>query len=113
MTSKYGAKKTTVNGVKFDSKAEARRWVDLLLLQKSGAITELQRQVMFVLAPPVRLRGEKRSKPELRYCADFCYREARNYEYVVEDVKGVVTPVFRIKQHLMATVHGISVRITK
>ena len=110
--SKYGAKKTVVGGLTFDSRAEARRWADLLLLQKAGAISGLQRQVAYELAPKVRLEGSTRAKPALRYVADFHYWDVQAGKLVVEDTKGVLTDVFRVKQHLMATVHGIHVRVT-
>ena len=54
MRSKYGAKKITQNGITFDSKREAKRYGELLLLERAGAITELQRQVEFVLIPAQR-----------------------------------------------------------
>jgi hypothetical protein len=63
------------------------------------------------LAPAIRIHGKKRMKPALRYQADFRYIE--HDEFVVEDVKGFVTEAFKIKQHLMATVHQIQVRLVK
>lgn len=109
--SKYLAKKTEVNGAKFDSQAEARRYKELLILWRAGKISSLERQVAYELAPSVRLSGEKKAKPAIRYTADFQY--VRDGLMVVEDVKGVITPVFRIKQHLMKTIHGIDVEIVK
>lgn len=52
--SKYNSKKTVVDGQKFDSKKEARRYQELLLLEKAGAIKNLSRQVKFVLIPSQR-----------------------------------------------------------
>lgn len=108
---KYGAKKTVIEGITFDSRAEALRYQNLLLLQKAGEISGLTLQVPFVLARPVRFAAANRSKPALRYVADFVYTEKG--VVVVEDVKGVQTDAFKIKQHLMMTVHGIDLRITK
>lgn len=108
--SKYNAVKTEVAGIKFDSKAEALRYGHLIMLERTGAIYGLMRQVPYVLAPSVRLHGSKRAKPALRYYVDFLYFE-KDGRMIAEDVKGVVTPLFRIKQHLMATVHGIHVRV--
>lgn len=108
---KYKAIKSTINGIKFDSKAEGRRYSELLLLQRVGKISKLELQPIFVLAMPVKFAGSKRTKPALRYQADFEYIE--NGLRVVEDVKGVLTPAFKIKQHLMLSVHGIDVRLTK
>jgi hypothetical protein len=108
---KYGAKKTSVNGILFDSKAESSRYSDLALLEKAGHISGLTCQVPFELAPSVKYLGDKRAKPPLRYVADFVYCE--NGVIVVEDCKGVITDGFRIKRHLMKWVKGIDVRISK
>jgi hypothetical protein len=108
---KYSARKTVADGITFDSQAEARRWAELQLMQKAGVIAGLTRQVVFELVPPVVLSGRK--KPAMKYIADFSYTEAEGEHYTVEDVKGMVTPLFRCKQHLMKHVHGIEVRVTK
>ena len=106
---KYSNQRVTdAEGKKFDSKAEHRHWLHLQALAKSGQITQLRRQVVFELAPAVRLKGRK--KPALRYVADFVWVDAATGEQVVEDVKGAVTDVWRIKQHLMMSVHGIEVK---
>lgn len=105
---KYGNKKTVVDGMTFDSAKEAKRYQELLMLERTGYINDLKRQVTFELAPAVVLNGRK--KPPLRYVADFTYRDKINTLFVV-DVKGVVTPLFRVKQHLMKHIHGIEVRI--
>lgn len=107
---KYGAQKTTVDGIVFDSKREATRYGFLLMLQNAGQISGLTLQVPFVLAPSVRLHGEKRARPAVRYVSDFVYSCPLN-GVVVEDSKGMDTPMSRLKRHLMATVHGIYVRI--
>jgi len=108
--SKYGAIKIEVSGIKFDSKAEARRYGQLIMLERAGHIKNLERQVVYILAPAVVLGGRK--KPALRYIADFKYSDPKSNDFIVEDVKGVVTPLFRVKQHLMKSVHGIDVRVT-
>lgn len=108
---KFGAKKTEVSGITFDSKAEARRYGQLIMLDRAGHITGLTRQVAFVLAPSVKLEGSKRIKPALRYVADFMYSDIKTGRIVVEDVKGVITPLFRVKQHLMKSVHNIDIRV--
>ncbi len=108
---KYGARKVVVDGIKHDSKREWVRYGQLLQLWKADKISDLERQVTYVLAPAVNLHGEKRKKPALRYVADFRYRD-RQGAIVVEDAKGFESPVSRIKRHLMKSVHGIDVRIT-
>ena len=111
MKSKYGNKKTEAGGFMFDSKAEAKRWAELSLMMKAGAISYLMLQPVYKLVSSVKFEGDKRAKPALRYQADFAYVE--NGEPVIEDVKGVETDVFRIKRHLMKWRYGIDVRIIK
>ena len=107
--SKYHSKKTTVNGQTFDSAKEARRFRELLLLEKAGAITGLQRQVKFELIPSQRIGG-KVVERACNYVADFTYIE--NGQKVVEDAKGYKTPEYRIKKKLLLWVHGIQIRET-
>ena len=107
---KYRNKKTEIGGVKFDSKAEAGRWVQLRRMQEAGLIEDLRRQVSFELAPAVRIPGKGRMSPPLRYFADFVY--VQDGKQVIEDVKGVVTEAYRVKRHLMAVMgyHIVEVR---
>ena len=107
---KYGARKVVVDGETFDSQREANRWRELNVLQRAGLISELKRQVRYELAPGVRIDGEKRARPALRFTVDFQYVE--HGELVVEDSKGFADTAFRIRQHLMKSVHNIDVRIT-
>lgn len=109
---KYGAKATVVDGLKFDSAREAKRWQELQLLQRAHLVSQLERQVVYELAPAVRLYGEKRLKPAVRYVADFRYFSGDESVFVVEDAKGRDTPVSRLKRHLMKSVHGIDVRLS-
>lgn len=109
--SKYSNRKTEFGGLTFDSKAEAKRWSELVILERMSQISNLRRQVAFELAPSVRLACAKRAKPALKYIADFVYIEKG--EQVVEDTKGVLTEAFRIKQHLMKSVHGVDVRVNR
>lgn len=102
--SKYGAQKTEVNGMVFDSAREARRYQELLLLQKHGAIGLLRLQVPYELNP-----GGTHS---LVYVADFVYRLASTGEEVVEDCKGYRTKEYRKKRRLMKQVHGITIKET-
>jgi hypothetical protein len=106
---KYGNRKSEYAGIKFDSEREKKRWLQLCLLERAGEIADLERQVDFELAPGVDL-GEGRRKPALRYRADAVYRVVATGERVVEDSKGAQTDVYRIKKHLMATVHGIVIK---
>jgi len=96
------------HGQKFDSKAEHKYWLHLKLRERSGEIFNLERQVVYVLLPAVVIQGRKR--PPLRYIADMRWNEgAKTGPLVVADVKGAVTPEYRIKRHAMAAVHGIEI----
>lgn len=118
--SKYHSKKVTVNGVTYDSKKENKRHCELLLLQRAGAITELQRQVEFELIPVQRepdtvgVRGGIRKgrviEHKCSYVADFVYYE--NGKKVVEDTKGIKTKDYIIKRKLMLHVYGIRIKET-
>ena len=112
--SKYGAVPTVVDGVRFDSKREAARYGELLLLQRGGKIANLKLQPRFVLANPVKFSDEARTKPALRYVGDFSYLEGNRL--VVEDVKSpstAKTAAFRIKRHLVMSIFDIDVRVIR
>lgn len=107
---KYRNNKVVVDGIEFDSRKEARRWAVLQLQLAAGEITDLQRQVVFELAPAARLHGEDRMKPAIRYVSDFSYW--RDGVRIIEDVKSHATrslAVFRMKKHLMKTVLNLDV----
>lgn len=105
--SKYGNKKVDWQGETFDSKAELNRYLQLLALAKCGEIRDLTRQVSFVLAPKVIIQG--RPKRSLIYRADFSYVDVKSGNLVVEDKKGALTEAYKIKRHLMKSVHGIDI----
>ena len=108
---KYRNQPTVVEGHRFDSKKEARRYQELRYLEQKGVIENLALQVAFELAPSVRFEDEPRAKPALKYVADFVYSEGGRR--IVEDVKSGATAkaaAYRIKRHLMKAVHGIEVR---
>lgn len=112
---KYRNTKTVVDGLKFDSKREAARYVELKLLQKAGKITGLAMQVPFKLVDSVKFSDERRTKPAVRYIADFVYTCMESCKVVVEDVKSPATaslPEFRTKRHLMLALRGIEVKVT-
>jgi hypothetical protein len=106
--SKYGAKKTVVDGIRFDSIKEARRWTELLLLQGAGEIRNLQRQV------PISLQGQNApiltpTGRQMKYKADFTYEDSRlNWATVIEDAKGYPTPEYKVKRAILAAM-GIEV----
>ena len=107
MASKYHSRKITRDGMTFDSVKEYRRFCELRLLERAGAITELERQVKFELIPSQRIAG-KVVERACAYIADFVYME--NGKKVVEDTKGFRTPDYIIKRKLMLWVHGIRIK---
>lgn len=116
---KYKNKKIEINGIVYDSRKEAKRHAELLLLERAGEIHDLQRQVRFVLIPKQYSETEftKAGKPrvaesECSYIADYVYITADG-EKVVEDVKNPYLrkePRYRIKRKLMRWVHGIEIK---
>lgn len=108
---KYNASKIEKDGMKFDSVKEYKRYIELTAQMQRNEIQDLQCQVKFELAPKVKIAGEKRAKPALRYFADFTYLS--NGQLIVEDVKSAVTrklASFRNKKHLMKSVHDIDIK---
>lgn len=106
---KYHNRKTVVNGHTFDSKKEANRYSELLLLERAGAIHDLRTQVKYVLIPSQRSKETgKVIERECSYKADFVYTEGG--ETIVEDVKGFRTKEYIIKRKLMLHVYGIRIR---
>lgn len=112
---KYKAVKTTIDGITFDSKREAKRYTELKLLEKAGHITHLELQPEYQIT----INGAKICK----YKADFRYftvRQENREQYtnskgewqtptitgdkegqIVEDVKGYKTPIYRLKKRLV------------
>lgn len=109
MTAKYRNRPCTVGAEKYRSQRERDRHQELVLLQRAGHIAGLTREVPFVLADAVTIQGRKR--PALRYVADYVYCTADGQQ-VVEDCKGMRTPVYNLKRHLMKAVHGIEIKET-
>ena len=102
---KYGAKRAEVDGHKFDSKAEARRYGELKMLEKAGKIVGLKVHPKFGL----RVDMGRRGKTEIGfYEADFHYL-SEGGEAVVEDVKGVRTPIYRWKKKHFEAEYGIEI----
>lgn len=97
MTGKYHAKKTVVDGITFDSKKEANRYIVLKRQEMAGTISDLKLQVRFELLPTIKLPGETLRKKG--YIADFTYRY--DGKLIVEDVKGFKTPIYSLKKHLL------------
>ena len=121
--SKYHSKKTSVDGIIFDSKKEAKRYRELKLLEQAGEIANLQRQVKYTLIEPqyiptgeIYKRGSKKGQPKMElaerecaYYADFVYTD-KTGNTVVEDTKGMKTQDYKIKRKLMLYKHGIRIK---
>ena len=92
-----------INGkpVKFDSTAESERYLQLALLEKAGKISGLTLQPAFILHEKFKRNG-KAYRPDI-YIADFQYQQ--NGKTIVEDVKGVKTPVYKLKMKRFLFLH--------
>ena len=105
---KYGNKKTVVNGIKFDSKWEAERYLYIKSLERAGRVKDLELQVRFNLI----VNDQK----ICAYIADFRYkRKDKDGEWheIIEDAKGVETPEFKLKKKLMKACLGIDIFLSK
>ena len=101
---KYNAKKTVYNGELYDSKAEASFAAKLDIARKakeaSERVVEIERQPKF----PIEIEGEK----ICTYKGDFLVTYA-NGDVKLYDVKGVATPVYRLKKKLVEAIYGITI----
>jgi len=93
---KYRAVKTEVDGIVFDSKREAARYMELMLLQRAGEISHLELQPVYECV----VNGKK----ICTYRADFRY--FTKLGNIVEDVKGVKTPIYRLKKKLVEALYA-------
>lgn len=99
MRNKYRAIKTTVDGIKFDSKKEATRYQTLKILVMAKEISDLSLQPKFDLI----VNGTKIGF----YKADFQYTQ--DGKTVVEDVKGMKTPIYNLKKKMIKAIYGFDV----
>lgn len=109
-TGKYHARKTTVDGITFDSRREADRYLVLKGMEGDGSIEDLRRQVRYELVPAFDVNG--RHYRPVYYVADFVYLDRETGKEVVEDVKGMRTDVYRLKSKLFARRYGMSIKET-
>ena len=99
--SKYRAVPTFVHGRRFDSKAEAHRYLELMIAGDCGCIRNLELQPSFSLSGVA------------VYRADFAYDHIATGERIVEDVKGFDTAISRLKRKLVQAQYGIAVKVVK
>lgn len=109
--SKYKSVKIDTADGRFDSGLEYKRWLYLKELERNGEISCLVRQVPYTLLPAQKKDGKVLFR-EVSYVSDFEY-DTPDGEHVVEDTKGLVLPVFKIKQKLMYYFYGIEIRIVR
>lgn len=98
---KYGAKPVEIDGVWFASTAEGQRYGQLELLQAAGEIRGLKLQPRF----PFEISGELM----FTYIADFEYTDGQTGRRVIEDVKGMDTPVYKLKKRIIEKHYGITI----
>lgn len=102
-TSKYHSKKVIIDGIKFDSKKEGDRYIQLKLLKNAGLIKDLELQKSFQLQPTFKKNGKTYRK--ISYIADFCYFDIHLGKYIVEDVKGFKTKEYALKKKMFEYVY--------
>lgn len=119
---KYKNEKVEFDGIKFDSKRERDRYMVLKDAERRGVISELKCQPKFTLIPAQYHEEAKQLKTKVKmvkkcdflaitYTGDFQYVKDGNI--VVEDVKGMVTPEYKLKEKMMAYFHHIIIRRIK
>lgn len=113
--SKFGNVRVTLDGYTFDSKAEAARYGELKLLVRAGAISGLHvhpRYELIAAGPVISIKGRLQMPVVGVYEADFSYEDKTHGE-MIEDVKGLDTPLSAWKRKHMKAQYGIDVRIVK
>ena len=110
----------TIDGIQFESKKEANRYCELKMMEKAGMISNLQRQVKFVLLPTQRepdqvgarggIKKGKVIEREVAYIADFVYNIPNCSSPIVEDTKGFKTKDYILKRKMMLYFHKIKIK---
>lgn len=95
---KFGNRITLLDGIKFDSEKEARRYSELKLLQRAGEIKDLELQVKFELQPSYKKNGK--TVKSINYVADFVYYDLKKKQTIVEDTKGYRTKEYILKKKI-------------
>lgn len=101
--SKYKSKKVVIDGITFDSKKEANRYKELKILKSAGVIECLELQKIFELQPSFKKNGKTYRK--ITYKADFYYFDNEKGKYIVEDVKGFKTEVYKLKKKMFEYIY--------
>lgn len=109
--SKYGNKQVVIDGIKFDSKKEANRYLELQLMEDTDYITDLELQKKFELIPSYEINGRKIRA--MNYICDFYYFDLMTGKYIVEDVKpskNFQTDVYKLKKKLFEYKYKIEIK---
>ncbi len=102
--SKYSNCKVIVDSLKFDSKKEARRYQELKILEKANLIRELELQKRFTLQDKYQ-NGKGKKIRKIEYVCDFYYFDIKQGKYIVEDVKGYKTTVYKLKKKIFEAMY--------
>lgn len=114
--SKYGAIKTEIDGITFASKAEAAEYSRLKLLERTGKITGLELQPAFPIVidgAAVKIKNRKGHGRKIVALMDFAYFDMETGKRVILDVKGMDTPVSRIKRALVESIYKVDVTVRR
>lgn len=106
---KYGNIPTEVDGIKFASRHEANRYIELKYMERAHLISGLQLQKVFTLIGEQRDEKGRILERPVKYIADFVYKDHKG-KTVVEDAKGLKTDVYKIKRKLMLMIYGIQIQ---
>lgn len=98
---KYSSQKTIVDNFNFDSKREAKRYVELKILERAGEIENLHLQFRLDIVVNNFNIGF--------YKADFAYVDTKTKQQIFEDCKGYKTPIYRIKKKLIKAIYNIEI----
>lgn len=107
-TNKYHNKKVIYKGIKFDSKKERNRYIVLKQLEEKGLIKNLELQTKFELLPKFDING--RHVRAITYTCDFYYYDTVKNSFIVEDVKGMKTDVYKIKKKMFEYKYQIEIK---
>ena len=94
---KYHAKKTEIDGILFDSKLEADRYLQLKFLKMAGEISDLKLQPELQIFQGYIDPETGEHHKSRYYVGDFQYVDKAEHKVIVEDTKGIETADFRLK----------------
>ena len=113
MANKYGAKRTTVDGITFASIAESRRYELLKMLERAGQITNLVLQPEFEVHRAYKHPVTGKRIRAIKYRADFAYYDVLEDKHIIEDVKGFENAIFKMKRKIVEDEYEILITIVK